>query len=244
MIGLQCVILAGGLGTRVRHLARELPKALIPINGTPFADLQLQWLREQGVAEVVYCVGHKSDAIRNFVGDGSGWSVHVTYVEDGPRLLGTAGALRHGLDLGVIREPFITLYGDAFLPVPYPPVVAAFDRSGLPALMTVFRNEDAWGPSNVVFAGDRVQLHDKRPEAKRPDMRYIDYGLSVLTAGPIEGMVAAGEVADLSDVFRELSLRGLLAGYEVDRRFYEVGSAAGIRDLEGYLRRTAPAPPL
>jgi NDP-sugar pyrophosphorylase family protein len=243
MIGLQCVILAGGLGTRVRHLSGELPKALIPVNGTPFADLQLQWLRNQGVGEVVYCIGHKSEAIRDFVGEGSGWGLQVEYAEDGPRLLGTAGALRQGLDSGVIREPFLVLYGDAFLPVAYPPVVAAFGKSGLPALMTVFRNDDAWGPSNVVFAGDRVQLHDKRPEAKRPDMRYIDYGLSVLTAGPIQTRVGPGEVADLSDVFRELSMGGLLAGYEVDQRFYEIGSPAGIADLEDYLRRKAPARP-
>lgn len=243
MIELQCVILAGGLGTRVRHLTGELPKALIPVNGTPFADLQLRWLRNQGVAEVVYCIGYKSDAIRGFVGDGSEWGLEVTYAEDGPRLLGTAGALRQALESGLLRDRFLILYGDAFLPVAYAPVVAAFEESGLPALMTVFRNEDAWGPSNVVFAADRVVLHDKRPEAKRPDMVHIDYGLSVLCAGPLEEMVAPGEVADLSDVFRELSVRGLLAGYEVDQRFYEVGSPAGICDLEDYLRRSAPVHP-
>jgi N-acetyl-alpha-D-muramate 1-phosphate uridylyltransferase len=241
MIDLQCVILAGGLGTRVRHLTGDLPKALLPVGGTPFTDLQLRRLRTQGVSEVVYCIGHGGDAIRSVVGDGSDWDLKVAYVEDGPRLLGTAGALRQGLSRGIIQERFFTLYGDAFLPVAYAPVVNAFEQSGLPALMTVFRNEDSWGPSNVVFAGGRVQVHDKRPEAKRPDMLYIDYGLSILTAGPLEAMVADGDVADLSDVFRDLSLQGRLAGYEVDQRFYEVGSPAGVADLEEYLRRTGQA---
>jgi NDP-sugar pyrophosphorylase family protein len=240
MTDLQCVILAGGLGTRVRHLTGDLPKALLPINGAPFTGLQLQHLRAQGVGEVVYCIGYGADAIRNFVGDGSDWNLKVAYVEDGPRLLGTAGAIRQGLIRGVIQERFLTLYGDAYLPIPYGPVIEAFERSGLPALMTVFRNEDAWGPSNVVFADGRVQLHDKRPEAKRQDMRYIDYGLSVMKADPLEAMVPDGAVADLSDVCRELSLQGRLAGYEVHQRFYEVGSAAGIADLEEYLRRTGP----
>jgi NDP-sugar pyrophosphorylase family protein len=235
MIDLQCVILAGGLGSRVRHLTGDLPKALLPVNGTPFTDLQLQWLRNQGIGDVVYCIGHGGDALRSFVGDGSNWDLKVSHIEDGPRLLGTAGALRQGLTRGVIQERFFTLYGDAFLPISYAPVATAFERSGLPALMTVFRNEDAWGPSNVVFADGRVQLHDKRPEAKRPDMFHIDYGLSILTAGPLEAMVADGAVADLSDVFRELSLQGRLAGYEVDQRFYEVGSEAGLSDLEAHL---------
>lgn len=237
MIDLQCVILAGGLGTRVRHLTGHLPKALLPINGTPFTDLQLQQLSAQGVGEVVYCIGHGGDAIRRFVGDGSRWDLKVSYVEDGPCLLGTAGALRRGLAHGVIQGRFFTLYGDAFLPISYAPVVDAFERSGLPALMTLLRNEDAWGPSNVVFADNRVQLHDKRPEAKRADMRYIDYGLSILTPDPLEARVADGDVADLSDVFRDLSLEGRLAGYEVHQRFYEVGSPAGVADLEEYLRQ-------
>lgn len=236
MIDLQCVILAGGLGTRVRHLTGDLPKALLPVNGIPFTDLQLQRLREQGVAEVVYCIGHGGEAIRNFVGDGTRWDLKVTYVEDGPRLLGTGGALRQGLGRGMIHAPFLTLYGDAFLPVSYAPIVDAFERAGQPALMTVFRNDDTWGPSNVVFGDGRVELHDKRPEARRPDMHYIDYGLSILTADPLETMVVDGGVADLSDVFRELSLQGRLAGYEVHQRFYEVGSPTGVHDLEEYLR--------
>jgi len=237
---MQCVILAGGLGTRVRHLTGDLPKALLPVNGSPFTHLQLQWLRAQGVGEVVYSIGHGGDAIRRLVGDGSDWDLKVTYVDDGPRLLGTAGALRHGLSQGMIHERFFTLYGDAFLPVSYEPIVDAFERSGAPALMTVFHNDDAWGPSNVVFSDGRVYLHDKRPEAKRADMRYIDYGLSILTADPIETLVPDGAVADLSDVFRELSVQGRLAGFEVDQRFYEVGSPTGVADLEEYLRRNGP----
>jgi NDP-sugar pyrophosphorylase family protein len=235
MTDLQCVLLAGGLGTRVRHLTGGGPKALVPINGEPFASHQLRWLTTQGIKQVVYSIGHGGEAIRAFVGDGANWGLHVTYLEDGPKLLGTAGALRRGLAVGAIDDTFLVLYGDAFLPVSYPPVVASFEQSGLPALMTVFRNEDAWGPSNVVFADGRIQLHDKRPEAKRPDMHHIDYGLSIVTAGPLEEHVADGDVADLSDVFRELSTRGLLAGFEVHQRFYEVGSAAGIADLEVHL---------
>lgn len=235
MINLQCVILAGGLGTRVRHLTGDRPKALIPVNGEPFAGLQLRWLAEQGIKEVVYSIGHRGDAIRSFVGDGAPWGLSVRYFEDGPTLLGTGGALRRGLELEMICEPFLTLYGDSFLPVAYEPIVAAFERSGLPALMTVFRNEDAWGPSNVVFADGRVLRHDKHPEAKSPEMRHIDYGLSVLSAAPLLEHVGEGSVADLSDVFRGLSGQGLLAGYEVDQRFYEVGSATGLADLEAHL---------
>lgn len=237
----QCVILAGGLGTRMRRFTEHVPKALIPVNGVPFASHQLGWVAAQGIAEVVYSIGHRGEMIRSFVGDGSAWGLKVDYLEDGPTLLGTGGALRKGLELGVIRSPFLTLYGDAYLPVAYRPVLEAFDDAGLPALMTVFPNANAWAPSNAEFGDGKVTLYDKRPEGRTPAMSYIDYGLSVLTAEPLDDAVDPGAPADLSDVFHRLSVEGSLAGYEVSQRFFEIGSPAGLADLERHLRPPAPA---
>ena len=233
----QLVILAGGLGTRVRHLTGDKPKALITVNGVAFADHQLAWVAAQSVTEVVYCIGHHGDAIRLFAGDGTRWGLDVTYLEDGPRLLGTGGALRQGIELGVIRSPFLVLYGDAFLPISYAPVLRAFQESDVPVLMTVFRNADAWGASNAMYENGMVRLYDKRPEAKEAGMEHIDYGLSVVSADVLVEKIPTGERADLSDVCHELSLEGRLAGYEVAQRFFEVGSPEGLADLEAYLER-------
>src|SRR5262249_31714566 len=90
----QCAILAGGLGTRVAAVAPGLPKALIPVAGEPFAAHQLSLLSQAGIRRVVYCIGHRADAIRDFVARGDRWGLEVAYVEDGDTLLGTAGALR------------------------------------------------------------------------------------------------------------------------------------------------------
>lgn len=229
---MQCVVLAGGLGTRMRHFTERLPKALIPVNGVPFASHQLALLASQGIEEVVYSIGYRGSMIRSYVGDGSTWGLSVKYLEDGPTLLGTAGALRRGLDQGVVDSPFLVLYGDAYLPIDYAPVFEAFSAAGLPALMTVYRNADAWAPSNAVFSEGIVRLYDKRPQHRSSEMSYIDYGLSVLTADAIEVAVEADGAADLSDVFHRLSVEGRLAGYEVRQRFFEVGSPGGLADLE------------
>ena len=161
---MQCVILAGGLGTRMRPFTERLPKALIPVNGVPFASHQLRLLARQGVRDVVYSIGYMGERIRSYVGDGNAWGLRVQYLDDGPTLLGTAGALRKGLAAGLIQSPFLTLYGDAFLPTAFQPVVRAFTTAAQPALMTVYRNADAWAPSNVDFAEGMVRLYDKRPE--------------------------------------------------------------------------------
>ncbi len=231
---MQAVILAGGLGTRMAGIAGDLPKTLIPVRGVPFAAHQLERLAGEGFEDVVYSIGHRGERVRAFVGDGGAWRLRVTYLEDGPTLLGTGGALRKGLDEGVVRSPFLVLYGDSFLPTPYAPVVGAFRESGLPALITVYRNDGRWDRSNVVYEDGVLQLYDKRQASATPAMRYIEYGLSVLTESAFDG-VAPGAPADLSDIFHALSVDGRLAAREVTERFYEIGSPSGLEDLERYL---------
>ena len=67
---MQCVILAGGLATRMRPLTDAIPKALIPVEGKPFVDHQLGWLAAHGVTDVVLSIGYRGELLRDHVGDG------------------------------------------------------------------------------------------------------------------------------------------------------------------------------
>ncbi len=248
---LHCVILAGGLGTRMRPLTDRVPKALVPVLGKPFADWQLRYLVGQGIKRVVYSVAYRGDMLRTFVGDGSQYGLDVTWIDEGAALLGTAGALRHALEMGALEDAFYVLYGDSYLPTNLLSAEQAWTQSGLPALMTVMRNEDRWDSSNAVYAEGRVILYDKsRPQAWRPRMRWIDYGLSVLSRQVVAESIESGAIADLADLMHQLSITGRLAGLEVVERFYEVGSPEGLRDLEAHLSRSqppekhCPSPPL
>lgn len=232
---MQCVILAGGLGTRLRGIAPDIPKTLIEVSGRPFAAHQLSWLAAQGVREVVYAIGHLGDQVRAFVGDGARWGLSVTYVEDGVAPKGTAGAIRGALDAGLLGRGFLVLYGDSYLPIEIEPVWRASSHGAVP-LMTVFRNDGRWDSSNVRFEDGRIVLYEKgRPDAAAMGMRHIDYGLSVLTRDVIEEVVLPGAVADLSGVLHRLSVEGRLTGLEVSTRFYEIGSPQGLADLESHL---------
>jgi N-acetyl-alpha-D-muramate 1-phosphate uridylyltransferase len=234
---MQCVIVAGGLGTRMRKLSgADLPKALLPVHGRPFVDHQLELLATQRVEDVVFCIGYGGTALRKHVGDGAPFGLTVRYVDEGDDLRGTAGALRLALDTGVLDEDFAVLYGDSYLPIAFESVWRTFSAGGLPALMTVYRNENRWEPSNAVLDGGRVVLYDKRRRHPcNAECRWIDYGLSVLRAEVIEQRVPPGEVADLADLLHDLSLEGKLAGLEVEERFYEVGSPEGLAELERYI---------
>jgi NDP-sugar pyrophosphorylase family protein len=232
---MQCVLLAGGLGTRMLPATESVPKALLPVAGEPFAAWQLELLRAGGVTDVVYAIGHLGALLRDFVGDGSRFGLKVTYVDEGDRRLGTAGALCLAADEGVLEPEFLVMYGDSYLPIDLRPVHAAFRAAREPALMTVFHNAGRWVPSNVVFDGRRVLRYDKhRPT---PDMEWVDYGVSVLTPDVLE-RVPRGAAADLADVFHDLGDQRRLAGLEVAERFYEIGSPDGLREVETLLMHT------
>ena len=109
------------------------------------------------VSRVVICSGYLAEQIEAYVGDGSRFGLSVCYKLDGPKLLGTGGALRAALDL--LGDEFLVMYGDSWLDIPYAPVVEAFRASGQPALMTVFRNEGQWDTSNVWFEDGRIRLY-------------------------------------------------------------------------------------
>lgn len=226
---MQCVILAGGLGTRMRPLTEACPKTLLPVRGRPFAWRQLHWLASQGVGEVVYCIGHQGDLIRRYWETEASPVRSIRYVDEGDRLRGTGGALRLAFASGALEESFLLIYGDSFLPIDFTPVWRAFQASGMPALMTVLRNDGRWDRSNVVYENGRVVLYDKRGD---PSMRHIDYGLSAFHRGLFD---LVPEVFDLATLLHDLSRQGRLGGIEVCERFYEIGSPQGLADFERYL---------
>lgn len=213
----------------------SVPKTLIPVGGVPFANHQLNWLARNSVDSVVYCVGYRGDMIREYVGNGARWGVAADFVDEGDELRGTAGALRLAADEGVLRERFFVLYGDSYLPISLAPVWSAFAEAHLPALMTVLRNEGRWDRSNAAVDNGLVTTYDKSGAEYTVPLEWIDYGLSVLERSLVEARVPRGTVIDLADFYRDLSADRLLAAFEVHERFFEIGSPAGLSDLERHL---------
>jgi N-acetyl-alpha-D-muramate 1-phosphate uridylyltransferase len=227
---LPVAILAGGLATRLRPMTETIPKALIDVNGEPFLAHQLRLLKRAGATRVVLCVGYRGEMIRDFAGDGRRFGLEVAYSFDGARLLGTGGAIRRALPL--LGEAFFVLYGDSYLPCDYRDVERGFLQAGKLALMTVFRNQGRWDDSNIEFSDGRVVRYDKRD--RTPEMQHIDYGLGAFRSSVFEAL-PIDEVHDLAAIYQQLLRRDQLAGYEVQERFYEIGSWEGIGELKEYL---------
>jgi len=232
---MQCLILAGGLGTRMLPMTEQMPKVLLPVNGCPFADYQLQWLAGQGVTRVVFSIGHLGEMVREFAGDGGKWNLDITYTDEGSAPRGTAGAIRLAVERGQMDEGFFVLYGDSYLDIDMPAVWAASDNGEHP-FITVYRNQGRWDASNAkVQDGKVIHFEKGRTDAAEFGMEHIDYGLSVLTRQVILDEVATEGASDLAEVYHNLSIRGDLCAFEATERFYEIGSPQGLADLEAYL---------
>jgi NDP-sugar pyrophosphorylase family protein len=231
MATVPAALLAGGLATRLRPITETIPKAMVEIAGRPFIDHQLDLLRRNGIRRVVLCLGYLGEQIAEHLGDGSARGMELRYSHDGDRLLGTGGALRRALPL--LDSAFWVLYGDSYMDIAYAVVFAHFVQSGARGLMTVFRNDNRWDKSNVVFRDGQLLCYSKRSPA--PGMKHIDYGVTLLRHEVLASL-PADEPSDLADVLSAMAARGELVGHEVTQRFYEIGSHRGLEETQRYLR--------
>lgn len=229
---LPVALLAGGLAKRLGPVTKKIPKLLVEVAGEPFFSHQLRLLQHAGLTRIVLCVGHLGEQIVARYGDGADWGVQIDYSFDGPQLLGTGGALIRALPK--LGDAFYVLYGDSYLPTDYAAVGNFFEKSGRLGLMTVYENRGRYEASNVWYEDGEIRLYDKKQPG--PQMHHVDYGLGVFRAAAFDGF-ARDAVVDLADVQQALVTRHQLAGYEIKQRFYEIGSPAGLKELDALLRR-------
>jgi MurNAc alpha-1-phosphate uridylyltransferase len=227
---LTIAVLAGGFATRLGTLVKDTPKSLLLIHGKPFVFWQIQLLKKEGYEKFVFCLSHKSEQIQEYLRDGSHLGVEVEYSLDGEKQLGTGGAIRKALPK--LGTEFAVIYGDSYLPTNYANVEEAFRKSAKPALMTVYMNDNLFDKSNVEIRTDGSINYNKN--SLNSQMRYIDYGLTYFQGTTFVGH-EENHPFDLSELCSDLSNNGELGVFEVNSRFYEIGSESGISEFSTYL---------
>jgi D-glycero-alpha-D-manno-heptose 1-phosphate guanylyltransferase len=236
------LILAGGLGTRLRSAYAAGPKSMAPVGGRPFLDYLLRWLRSQGVKEVILCVGYKRAHIQRYVGKGRKWGLRVKYSIE-KKLLGTGGAVKKAQSL-IPGETFFVINGDTFLDVNLSQL-ARFHRSRRAfATMAVIRlaNYARYG-SLKMNRGGRITAFLEKQKA-RTDNDRVD---RIDRKQPINGGVYLFEKSLLSKIpprvpisletklFPWLAARKRTFGFVNDTYFVDIGVPDDLRRAQNEL---------
>lgn len=231
---MQVVILAGGQATRLRPLTEETPKSMLMIQGRPFVEYQLDFLKKSGVTSIVLCIGYLGEQIEDYLGDGRKFRVNIRYSSESEQLLGTAGALKKAERL--LEDPFFTMYGDSYLSLDFADIMSFFKSQNKLALMTVYKNYDQYERSNTVIEGDLVKEFSKKGKIK--GMVYIEYGANIFRKEALE-LIPENQPYSLEELFPELIRREELLAYEARERFYQIGSPEGLEEFKRYVMQTS-----
>ena len=227
---MQMVILAGGAATRLGALTQQTAKGMLPIAGKPFLLYQLELLKRSGVEDVLFCIGHLGEQIREYFGDGKRLGLKIAYSQETGTLLGTGGCLKNAERL--LNDTFMVMYGDTYLRIDYALIWKAHEAHPQDGLMVVYRNENLYDRSNLIVENGFVTEYSYEPSAKRV---YIDYGVSVLNR-TVLNPYQSGQVFGLQEIFQKLIREKKLRAFEAHERFYEIGSRQGLETFTAFIQ--------
>jgi NDP-sugar pyrophosphorylase family protein len=234
---MRAMVLCAGYGTRLGSLTRELPKPMLPVCERPMLGYILNHLARQGFGEVAINLHFLPDAIRNYVGDGSGFGLHVRYSHE-PVLLGTAGGLKGMAGFLKGDEPFLVQYGDVVTTQDFQDM-AAFHRSR-GALATMLVHERRGSNSVIKIEADgRVTAMLERPsEAERGllDSPWVNSGICIAEPELLD-LIPDGRSADLPrDIFPLVIRKGRLFAFPLNGYRCAVDSPERLEELESAVR--------
>jgi NDP-sugar pyrophosphorylase family protein len=227
-------VLAGGLGTRLWPVTKEIPKPMVPVAGIPYLEHQLRLLASQSLTDVLLLTGYLGDQIESYFGDGARLGLEVRYSRERTPL-GTGGALREAS--AMLDDLFLVIYGDSYLPIDYRQVAASLAATDALGVMVVYK--DTAGETSVsgnvlldqsghVIRYDKSSPHD-------PALEFIEAGVLALRRGVIDLMPAAGPVSLEQQIFPQLIAKRQLHGIPTSQRFYDIGTPERLRVIEGLL---------
>ncbi len=203
-------ILAGGFGTRLGNLTRDVPKPMINIAGRPYLERVIDSFARCGLHDVVLLTGYRADAVEAHFGDGAAFGVRIAYSRE-TEPLGTGGAIREARAL--LGERFVMTYGDVLRYFDYDRFVAAHDE---PCLAVYPRQR----VGNAEVEGGRVIRFDKMA----PELPFTDAGFSIMPSSVIDLLPQHGACSFEETIFPVLAAERRLAAEIVDLDFFDIGT--------------------
>lgn len=226
----QAVILAGGLGMRLRPLTTTIPKSMILFHGKPFLEYLLLLLKQNKIERVVLLIGYLYEKIERYFGDGSTWGLKIKYSYLPPEA-DTGFRLKNAFRL--LDRHFLLLYADNYWPLRLPDLIKVYEEKNLPALVTVYSNVDHYSQNNILVEDGLVKVYDRKRGT--PGLNGIDIGFFILKKELID-MLPEGNSSLEDVVIPELVTRRQLVGFYTHHRYYGLSNPARVENIERYFK--------
>jgi dTDP-glucose pyrophosphorylase/CBS domain-containing protein len=225
---LHAVVMAGGMGSRLRPLTQELPKPMLEVGGRPLLEIIIQHLRDAGIRQVKVTMHHKPERIEQHFGDGSTFGVELSYVsEDQP--LGTAGGL--GL-LEVPKETTLVINGDILTQINFRSMLA-FHREHQADLTVAVRHYELQVPYGVIECEGAMV----RRVSEKPVMGFFVNAGIYLLEPVVYRYIPNGERVDMTDVIQRLVEAGrAVVSFPVREYWLDIGQIREYEQAEQDLR--------
>ncbi len=231
---MHALILAGGMGERLRPLTDNLPKPMVPVCGRPILWHQVQWLKRAGVTDVVFLVGYKWQVIQDFFGDGTQFGIRAQYsVEDSP--LGRGGAIRRGFSLlPEEAQSAIILNGDVITEEEPDAVLANFQekKSADPSHMATIMVVPMVSPYGLVDVDAQLGVVGFREKVELP--YWINAGVYVFDRCIVPQLPELGDHE--VETFPQLAQAGKISALKSQAFWRSVDSFKDLREAEEHLR--------
>jgi NDP-sugar pyrophosphorylase family protein len=211
---MQAVILAGGLGTRLRPLTHIKPKMMLEVYGKPFLEHHILSLRKQGIKNIILLVGYLGDKIKAYFADGSGLGVEIKYSEDDQ--MGTGGAIKNASHL--LEDEFIVLNGDTYLPINYEELIRVFKESNKLGVITVYDNTDKIASNNIFLKDEKLIEYNKEGA---PHFTHIDSGVSIFKKDVL-ALIDKEKFSLEDDLYPLLINMDMLSCFPTNQRFFDI----------------------
>lgn len=209
------IILAGGLGAKLRPITYELPKAMIPVHGRPILEHQIAMFRKNGINDVIVSLGHMHEKVQEHFG-----GAHLTYlIEKKP--LGTAGALYAAKDF--IKDTLVVCNGDTLLNPNMAEIVDFHKKHGKLATMLLTTAEQTSKAGVAKMRGNAIVEFVEKPA--HAESKLVNAGLYIFEPGIKKFLRKKGSLEKA--VFSALARTGHLAGYVYDGQVFDVGFPEG-----------------
>lgn len=231
---MYALIIAGGEGERLRPLTSDRPKPMIQLAGRPILEYELNWLRRQGISDVILLCGYRAEVVREHFGDGSRLGLRVHYsLEEEP--LGRGGALRQGYSLVPAGEKtVVALNGDILTDQPLQPMLRYHRRKMAAATVMLTPLRSPYGIAKVDRSGRIVTFSEK------PLLPYwMNAGVYVLSPEFFRRLPHKGDHEDTA--FPALSVQGKLFGYRSKAYWRTVDTFKDLTEAERELPELALA---